>query len=181
MNNDKNAQSEIFMALKKIREFKNTPIADTGYNAFMDTNASQMPCLDNAMRIVAPMQRSIMDHISLVQKARMILKDYLKMKSFILDIYAPSIALEAGLYDREAQEKMAQSIALEMEDNLKSLTTLSSRLANEAGSRLDKELAHNELKALTDDLLYRVASYKRHHQSYLMDQNSESQIMYEMN
>lgn len=169
----------LLSVLKKIRDYKKS--TEEGYTSLSDVTVPKMPDLDEAIRLIAPIQRTLSDHIILVHEARDIMREYLKMKSFILDNYVVNIAHHAGLHDTASQQKMRANIEGEMEENLKNLTVLSARLANEVNSALDKDLAYNELNSLIHDLSYRVHSYRPHYQSYLADNDRHCEVMYALN
>lgn len=174
----------ILSSLREIRNLRNNTPDKKNYNTLLDTNAKKnnATCEDDAytIRYVAPIQRTITQHLVLVHKARNLMSEYLSMKDFILDIYVTQIANKIGLTDIMSQQKMRVDIKNEMEENFKNLTHLSARLANEKGSSLDKDLAHNELKALTEDLSYRLNAYQPYYQSYLADNLQNSEILYEV-
>ena len=172
----------VLSALREIRDLKNTHHKNSAYNTLLDTSHDIKTSENDAIiHCVAPIKRTICDHLVLVHKARNIMSEYLSMKSFILDVYVLQIAKNIGLRDMASQQKMRVDIKNEMEENFKNLTNLSARLASEKGSALDKDLVHIELKALTHDLSYRLSAYQPYYQSYLADNNCESQLLYEMN
>jgi hypothetical protein len=171
----------VLSALKEIRHLRNVNHKDNAYNALLDTTYdAKISDDDMVIHGVAPIKRTICEHLVLVHKARNIMSEYLTMKSFILDVYALQIAKNIGLRDVPSQQKMRIDIKNEMEENFKNLTNLSARLASEKGSALDKDLVHIELKALTHDLSYRLGAYQPYYQSYLADNHCESQLLYEM-
>jgi hypothetical protein len=170
-------KNKLTLILQKIRNLKETH--DNGYACLLDTSHKKTPDIDETIRLVAPIKKSLTEHILLVHKARDIMREYLKMKSFILDTYVMTVAHNAGLRDSASQQKMRHDIDIEMQENLKNVANLSTRLANETGSPLDKDLAHSELKLLVHDLSYRINSYRRYYQSHLADINHESECIYD--
>ncbi len=171
-------RDNLSLVLEKIRAYKKSKENEEGHISLSDIMAQNIPALNEAIRLFAPIERHISERIELVHKARHTMREYLKMKSFILDVHVFNIARHVGLRDTLSQQKMRTDIELEMEENLKNMTLLSARLANENNSTLDKDLAYNELNSLIHDLSYRLYSYKPHYQSYLADNNSDTQVMY---
>jgi|GEM_PF-5402157 len=177
MTNEKNLQKNMMAIFQKFNGKKSNDIGND-YQSLSDTFASK-DLLDNTMHMLVPMQRSVIDNIALVQKARTILQQYLKIKNFILDVHAPSVAKDAGIESPQEVQKFITKIASEMEETLKEVAHLSAKVAHEKSGALDKQIAYNELKALCDDLNYRLASYQRHHQSYLLDDNMVAEVLFE--
>lgn len=177
LQNHKN-RNNLLLVIKKIRELQQANKTETGYESLLDTQAKKTNNFNDEIRIVAPIQRTIAEHLELINNARNILREYLQMKSFILDTYVSQIIRSVGISDETSQEKIRNDIKNEMEENFKNLTNLSARIANEKNSALDKDLTHNELKLLVQDLSCRVEAYKPYYQSYLVDSDENTQILY---
>ena len=187
MNNNDTAHKHkmsdaVLLALKEMKNMRNEHKKQNSYNALLDTTSKKASSQgdNHTIRFIAPLQKTISQHLILVHKARDLMSEYLSMKSFILDVYGIEIAKKIGFHDTASQQKMRVDIKNEMEENFKNLTNLSARLASEKGSALDKDLAHNELRALTEDLRCRLNAYQPYYQAYLADNHCDSKILYEV-
>jgi Tfp pilus assembly protein PilO len=174
-------RNNIVATLEEMSDLKTMSKDFDGYHSLLDTAVRRVPKKQETIRLIAPIDRTIAEHILLVHKAQDILAKYLKMKTFILDVYSVQIAKNIGLKDIESQNKLRDDIKKEMEENLQNLTNLSTRIASEKSSALDKGLAYNELKSLTQDLSHRIHTYNPHYQSYLTDNDCQCEILYVMN
>lgn len=171
----------LITTLKDVYEFKKEAGILEGYSSLLDTTIRKSKNASETTRLIAPIDRSVAEQVLLVHKAQDVLSKYLKIKPFILDVHVAQMAKNIGLTSSDAQDKMREDIKKEMEENLTHLTNLSARLASDKASSLDKGLAYNELKALIQDLTYRIKAYHPYYQSYLIDKESESETVYAMN
>lgn len=142
------------------------------YAVFVDTYTPEArhTHMDDVHR-VSPTYHSVSDHLALVKQTRDLIKEYTNMKGFILDVHLKEVAQNAGILDQKSQNKMRRNIAKEMHDLMEGMTNLANVIARTSGPRLEKDLAHNELRSLTHDVSYRLMSYKRYYQSYLTDKH----------
>lgn len=175
-----NLHQQLFKAFSRLKVADKSSHINTDYKNLSDMTGC-VDLLDDTMHMVVPMERELADHIKLIRKSRKIMQEYLNKKYFILQIYAPSVAQKSGLQTEKEIHNFIQNIAQEMEENLKQMAALSARMGNENARPLDKDIAYNELKSLTDDIIYRLASYNVHYQSYLLDNNGIAEVLYEKN
>ena len=71
-------KNKLILILQKIRNLKEKH--DNGYACLLDTSHKKTQNIDETIRLVAPIKKTLTEHILLVHKARDIMREYLKMK-----------------------------------------------------------------------------------------------------
>ena len=119
-------------------------------------------------------KHSTEEYLVLLQRAQNILKEYMNMKDFILDIFVGfalgGMSTRSGkMVSADAKAQAANIIKAEMDDNFKALSAMASTLSSKKTNDLNKSVTYNELYNLVGDLECRMQHYRPYYHSYVVD------------